>query len=406
MGGGAEMRGGVHKPMQRSTDRILTTHTGSLPRPQSLVQLMFARESGQPVDSGKLEAEIRSAVNGVVAKQAEVGVDVVNDGEMSKIGYSTYVKDRLTGFGGTQTMSHGSPIGPTDLFEYPNFAQRVMGDRAISDLKMPACTGPIQIADPDAVQKDIAHIKEAAGSQQATDVFMSAASPGVIALFLQNEYYPSREAYLEAIATAMKQEYNAIAKAGIVLQLDCPDLAMGRHIQFGQASLEEFRRQAALNVEALNFAVADIAPEQLRMHLCWGNYEGPHHRDVPLRDIIDIVLTARPSAILLEACNPRHAHEWRVFEDVKLPDGKTLIPGVIDSTNNYIEHPDLVAQRIENYASVVGRENVMAGTDCGFGTFVGLSTVDPDITWAKFQSMAEGARTASEHLWQRQMAHA
>ena len=228
----------------------------------------------------------------------------------------------------------------------------------------------------------------------------------VIALFLSNEYYPSREAYLEAIARAMKEEYNAIAQAGIVLQLDCPDLAMGRHIQFGQASLEEFRRQAALNVEALNFAVSDIPPEQLRMHLCWGNYEGPHHRDVPLRDIIDIVLSARPSAISVEACNPRHAHEWQVFEEVKLPEGKVLIPGVIDSTNNYIEHPDLVAQRIERYAQTVGRENVMAGSDCGFGTFAGLSTVDPDITWAKFRAMADGARLASERLWARQLTPA
>jgi 5-methyltetrahydropteroyltriglutamate--homocysteine methyltransferase len=228
---------------------------------------------------------------------------------------------------------------------------------------------------------------------------MSAASPGVIALFLANEYYPNREAYLEAIARAMRIEYEAIARAGIVLQLDCPDLAMGRHIQFGQASLEEFRRQAALNVEALNYAVGNIPPEQLRMHLCWGNYEGPHHRDVELRDIIDIVLPARPSAISLEACNPRHAHEWRVFEDVKLLEGKTLIPGVIDSTNNYIEHPDLVAQRLERYASVVGKENVMAGSDCGFGTFAGMSTVDPHITWAKFRAMSDGARLASEHLW-------
>jgi 5-methyltetrahydropteroyltriglutamate--homocysteine methyltransferase len=281
-----------------------------------------------------------------------------------------------------------------------------MSDRAISDLKVPACTGPIEIADREAVQKDIANLKAAAARHAAADVFMTAASPGVIALFLANEYYSSREAYLEAIATAMKEEYNAIARAGLVLQLDCPDLAMGRHIQFGQASLEEFRRQAALNVEALNFAVSDIAPEQLRMHLCWGNYEGPHHRDVELRDVIDIVLSARPSAISLEACNPRHAHEWQVFEDVSLPDGKAVIPGVIDSTNNYIEHPDLIAQRIERYAALVGRENVMAGTDCGFGTFAGLSTVDPDITWAKFRSMAEGARRASARLWARELTPA
>ncbi|TME90510.1 MAG: cobalamin-independent methionine synthase II family protein [Chloroflexi bacterium] len=392
--------------MQRSTDRILTTHTGSLPRPRSLVELMFTRESGGPVDASSLEAEVRSAVNDVVSKQRDAGVDVLNDGEMSKIGYSTYVKERLTGFGGTQTMAQGGNIGPTDLFEYPNYAQRVMGDRAINDMKLPACTGPIEVADRQAVQKDIANLKSAIAGREPSDIFMSAASPGVIALFLGNEYYPSREAYLEAIARAMKEEYNAIAQAGIVLQLDCPDLAMGRHIQFGQASLQEFRRQAALNVEALNFTVSEIPPEQLRMHLCWGNYEGPHHRDVPLRDIIDIVLSARPSAISLEACNPRHEHEWQVFEEVKLPDGKVLIPGVIDSTNNYIEHPDLVAQRIERYAQTVGRENVMAGSDCGFGTFAGFSTVDPDITWAKFRSMAEGARLASERLWARQLTPA
>jgi 5-methyltetrahydropteroyltriglutamate--homocysteine methyltransferase len=392
--------------MRRSTDRILTTHTGSLPRPQSLVDLMVAKEAGEPVDAARLEAEVDAAVKDIVARQIDVGVDVVNDGEVSKVGYSTYVKERLTGFGGSQTMARGSNIGPTDLFDYPVFAQRIMGDRAISDLKMPACTGPIAVADGTAVQQDIARLKAAVQGTQASDVFVSAASPGVISLFLANEYYPSREAYLEAIAQAMKPEYEAIAAAGFVLQLDCPDLAMGRHIQFGQASLEEFRRNAALNVEALNYAVGNIPPEQLRMHLCWGNYEGPHHLDVPLRDIIDIVLSARPSAISLEACNPRHAHEWNVFEDVKLPEGKLLIPGVIDSTNNYIEHPDLVAQRIEKYAQLVGRENVIAGTDCGFGTFVGLSTVDPGIAWAKFRSMAEGAQRASERLWARQLTTA
>ncbi|MGI9148206.1 MAG: epoxyalkane--coenzyme M transferase, partial [Chloroflexota bacterium] len=236
--------------MQRSTDRILTTHTGSLPRPQSLVELMFAKESGEPVDATRLEAEVEAAVKGIVGKQVEVGVDVVNDGEMSKVGYSTYVKERLTGFGGSQTMSQGSSIGPTDLFEYPAFAQRMMSDRAISDLRMPACTGPIEVADREAVQKDIARLKAAVGDKHPTDVFVSAASPGVISLFLANEYYPSREAYLEAIAKAMKPEYDAIAGAGFVLQLDCPDLAMGRHIQFGQASLEEFRRNASRNVEA------------------------------------------------------------------------------------------------------------------------------------------------------------
>src|SRR5438128_3231817 len=395
------MRQGGTRAMQRSTDRILTTHTGSLPRPRSLVELMFARESGGPVDASSLEAEVRSAVNDVVSKQRDAGVDVPNDGEMSKIGYSTYVKERLTGFGGTQTMAQGGNIGPTDLFEYPNYAQRVMGDRAINDMKLPACTGPIEVADRQAVQKDIANLKSAIAGREPTDIFMSAASPGVIALFLGNEYYPSREAYLEAIARAMKEEYNAIAQAGIVLQLDCPDLAMGRHIQFGQASLEEFRRQAALNVEALNFAVSDIPQEQLRMHLCWGNYEGPHHCDVALADVIDIVFRARPSAISFEAANPRHAHEWNLFEKVKVPDGKTLIPGVIESKSNFIEHPELVAQRIGRYARLVGRENVMAGSDCGFGTWVGQAAVDPDVVWAKMPAMAEGARIGSRGLWKR-----
>jgi 5-methyltetrahydropteroyltriglutamate--homocysteine methyltransferase len=390
--------------MKRSEERILTTHTGSLPRPDHLTELMWSRESGAAVDPSALRAEVQSAVNDTVRIQVEAGVDVVNDGEMSKVGYSTYVKERLTGFSGSQTMAQGGQIAPSDLIEYPSFAKRVMGQRGTAELRLPACTGPIEVADPQAVLEDIANLKAATAASPPTDVFMSAASPGVIALFLANEYYPTREAYLEAIARAMKNEYDAIARAGIVLQLDCPDLAMGRHIQFGQASLEEFRRNAALNVEALNYAVGDIPPEQLRMHLCWGNYEGPHHRDVELRDIIDIVFSARPSAISLEACNPRHAHEWQVFEDIKLPAGKVLIPGVIDSTNNYIEHPDLVAQRIVQYANLVGRENVLAGTDCGFGTFVGLSTVDPAITWAKFRAMAEGSRLASERLWARQLS--
>jgi 5-methyltetrahydropteroyltriglutamate--homocysteine methyltransferase len=390
--------------MKRSEQRILTTHTGSLPRPEQLSTMMLARETGGAVDAAALRAEISWAVHDIVRAQVDRGVDVINDGEMSKIGYSTYVKERLTGFSGNQTFSQGGQVFPTDLFEYPSFAQRMMRREGVNDLRMPACTGPIALADPNAVKADVDNLKAATQGVPVEDVFMSAASPGVIALFLANTYYPTREAYLEAIATAMKPEYDAIAQAGFVLQLDCPDLAMGRHIQFGNASLEEFRRNASLNVEALNYALADIPPEQLRMHLCWGNYEGPHHRDVALRDIIDIVLSARPSAISLEACNPRHAHEWQVFEDVKLPEGKLLIPGVIDSTNNYIEHPDLIALRITQYAQLVGRENVLAGSDCGFGTFVGVSTVDPAITWAKCRAMAEGARTASERLWSRQLS--
>ena len=383
--------------MQRSVDRILTTHTGSLPRPQHLVQLLLARETGESVDPEAMADATRSAVAEVVQRQVAAGVDVVNDGEQGKPGYSTYVKERLTGFAGTEQM--GTRILPRDVLDFQGVAQRFTDERRASPIRTPACTGPIEVADHQAVHQDIDNLRAAVAEAKPTDVFMTAASPGVIALFLSNTYYPSREAYLAAIAEAMREEYAAIVGAGYALQVDCPDLAMGRHIQFGDATLDEFRRQAALNVEALNDALPDLAPEQLRMHLCWGNYEGPHHRDVSLRDIIDIVLRARPSAISLEASNPRHAHEWQVFEDVKLPDGKVLIPGVIDSTSNFIEHPELVAQRIVRYARLVGRENVLAGTDCGFGTFAGRSRVDRDIVWAKFQAMADGARIASQHLW-------
>jgi 5-methyltetrahydropteroyltriglutamate--homocysteine methyltransferase len=368
-----------------------------LPRPPHLVQLLLARETGEAVDPVALVEATRLAVAEVVRRQVSAGVDVVNDGEQGKAGYSTYVQQRLSGFGGSEQMN--SRIVPGDLRDFPGFAQRFAEERRSSPIRTPACIGPIEVADHGAVRQDIETLRTAVAEARPTGVFMTAASPGVIALFLPNAYYPSREAYLAAIAEAMKEEYAAIVQAGFVLQVDCPDLAMGRHIQFGDASLDEFRHQAALNVEALNHALADLPPEQLRMHLCWGNYEGPHHRDVPLRDILDIVLRARPSAISLEASNPRHAHEWQVFEDVRLPDGKVLIPGVVDSTNNYIEHPELVAQRIVRYARLVGRENVMAGTDCGFGTFAGRSRVDPEIAWAKFQAMAEGARLASEQLW-------
>jgi 5-methyltetrahydropteroyltriglutamate--homocysteine methyltransferase len=380
--------------MKRSTERILTTHTGSLPRPPELLPLLFAREDGQ-VDIAALERAIGGAVADVVRKQAECGVDVLNDGEMGKISYASYVHDRLTGFEG-----QGAMPSPGDIVDYPEFGQRMFqgSEEVLKHWRMLACNGPITVKDHDQVKRDVANLKAATQTVAVEDVFMSAASPGVIALFFPNQYYPSREAYLTAIADAMQEEYEAIAQAGIVLQVDCPDLAMGRHIQFNDASLDEFRRQARLNVEALNHATRNIPPDQMRMHLCWGNYEGPHHKDVPLADIIDIVFSARPSAISIEACNPRHEHEWKLFEEVKLPEGKMLIPGVIDSTNNYIEHPELIAQRIGRYAQLVGQENVMAGSDCGFGTGAGMAVVDPKITWAKFQAMAEGARLATQQL--------
>lgn len=377
--------------MKRSTERILTTHTGSLPRPDDLVTMLYAKDSGEPQDQAVFAARVRAAVVEVVRKQIESGVDIVNDGEVSKVGYSTYVKDRLSGFEG-----EASPLVAADLLEFPEYARRVF--RA-NTMKRPACTGPITYKDKEALQKDLDNFTAALQGVAPEEAFLSAASPGVISLFLKNEYYPNHDAYLAALADAMKEEYNAIHQGGFLLQVDCPDLAMGRHIQFADDSVEEFRKKAELHVEALNHALADIPPERIRLHLCWGNYEGPHHRDVPLQDIIDIVLKARPAAISFEAANPRHAHEWKVFQEFTLPAEKILIPGVLDSTTNYIEHPELVAERICRFANVVGRENVIAGTDCGFSTFAGLTTVDPKITWAKLQAMAEGARLASQLLW-------
>ncbi|HEX5502635.1 MAG TPA: cobalamin-independent methionine synthase II family protein [Thermomicrobiales bacterium] len=377
--------------MRRSEDRILTTHTGSLPRPDDLVALLYARDAGEPVDEAAFQARAREAVAGIVREQVAAGIDVVNDGEQAKVGYSTYVKERLTGFGG----GAGRALAIADLADFPEYA----GRRGGMSFARPACTGPVAYRGLDAVREDLAAFRAALAGVDAADAFLTAASPGVISLFLENQYYPSHEAYLFALADAMKTEYDAIHQAGFVLQLDCPDLAMGRHIQFADASLAEFRRNAELHVAALDRALADIPPDRLRMHLCWGNYEGPHHRDVALRDIIDIVFTARPSAISFEAANPRHEHEWAVFEDVALPAGKILIPGALDSTTNFIEHPELVAQRIVRLARLVGRENVIAGTDCGFATFAGRGAVDPRITWAKFAALAEGARLASAQLW-------
>ena len=380
--------------MERSVDRVLTTHTGSLPRPADLIRMMFAREEGVPVDGPALAARIRTAVAEVVRKQTDAGITVVSDGELSKLSYATYIKDRLNGFGGTsQSLQY------RDLMDFPEMAKRVFGDPGRSRRKTPACTGPISLRDPAAAQVDVDNLKAALRSVEVKEVFMSAASPGVISLFFRDDHYGNHEAYLFAIADAMRHEYETVARAGFILQLDCPDLAMGRHIQFAGLGLEEFRRMARLHLAALDHAVANIPPEQLRIHLCWGNYEGPHHYDVPLADILDLVLAARPQGISFEAANPRHAHEWRVFERVKLPADKVIIPGVLDSTTNFIEHPELVAERIGRYARLVGRENVIAGTDCGFGTWVGQAAVDPDIVWAKLASLAEGARLASSELW-------
>jgi 5-methyltetrahydropteroyltriglutamate--homocysteine methyltransferase len=330
----------------------------------------------------------------VVRKQAEAGVDLINDGELSKPSYATYIKDRLNGFGGT-----GNTFVYQDLAEYPALAKRVFGDPGRSRRKTPACNAPISVRDPNAVREDVDSLKAALAQVKAEEGFMSAASPGVVSLFFRNDHYKDFETYIYAIAEAMRDEYETVAKAGLVLQFDCPDLGMGRHIQYADLDLKEFRRRITLHIEALNHAVRNIPAEQLRIHLCWGNYEGPHHRDVPLADIIDVVFGAKPNAISLEAANPRHAHEFTVFETVKLPDGKVLIPGVIESKSNFIEHPELIAQRIGRYADLVGRENVIAGSDCGYGTWVGQAAVDPDVVFAKLAAMAEGARIASARYW-------
>ncbi|HET7191930.1 MAG TPA: cobalamin-independent methionine synthase II family protein [Pseudolabrys sp.] len=380
--------------MQRSRDRFLTTHTGSLPRPDDLIRMMYAREEGVPVDAQALAARVRAAVIEVVRKQADAGVDLVTDGELSKPSYATYIKDRLNGFGGT-----GNTFVYQDLADFPRLEKRVFGDPGRSRRKTPACNAAISVRDKQAPQADAENLKAALKDVKVTGGFMSAASPGVVSLFFRNEYYKDFESYIYAIADAMRHEYETVAKAGFVLQIDCPDLAMGRHIQYADLTLPDFRKRAQLHIEALNHAVASIPAEQLRMHLCWGNYEGPHHRDVPLAEIIDIVFTAKASAISLEAANPHHAHEWTTFEKVKLPDGKILIPGVIESKSNFIEHPELIAQRIARYANAVGRENVIAGSDCGYGTWVGQAAVDPDVVFAKFKAMAEGAALASRQFW-------
>ena len=378
--------------MKRSSERFLCTHTGSLPRPQQLIRDMYAKEEGVPVDAQALAEHIRAAVAEMVGKQIEADVDIVNDGEMSKPSYATYIKDRLAGFGGESI-----PVTTyQDLKDFPGLHRKVFGDPGRSRRKTPACNAAVAPRDTQAAKTDAANLTSALAGKKYTEGFMSAASPGVVSLFFHNGFYKTHEAYLEAIAEAMRPEYETIAAAGLVVQLDCPDLAMGRHIQFGDLDLTEFRKQAALHIAALNHATRNIPADRLRLHLCWGNYEGPHHCDVAIADVIDLVFTARPQAISFEAANPRHAHEWKVFENVALPEGKILIPGVLESKSNFIEHPELVAQRLGRYAELVGRENVIAGSDCGYGTWVGQAAVDPQVVWAK---MAAGCRIATRKFW-------
>lgn len=380
--------------METSTDRILTTHVGSLPRSKAVTDVVFAHEHGTLEDAAGAAETIRSAVAEVVTLQAAAGVDVVSDGEMSKISYATYIKDRISGFEGDSPRTP-----PQDLAEFPGFLERQASSGGTPSYSRPCCVGEIRLKNMGPVEEDIANFGAALEGATVVEGFMNAASPGVIALFQPNRHYPDHESYLEALAEAMRPEYEAIVAAGLVLQLDSPDLGLGRHMMFKDKSEDEYLRLAELHVEALNHATRNIEPGQMRLHVCWGNYEGPHHRDAPMSTVLPVALKARPQALLFESSNPRHAHEWTTFRDAVIPDDKVLVPGVLDSTTNFVEHPELVAERICRFADIVGRERVMAGTDCGFSTFAGFGAVDPDIVYAKLAAMSEGAKIASQSLW-------
>lgn len=380
--------------MKTSENRILTTHVGSLPRSKAVTDVVFAREHGESLDEDAARGIVREAVQDVVRRQAEAGVDLVSDGEMSKISYATYIKDRITGFEGDSPRQP-----PQDLEEFPGFLQRQASSGGTPSYSRPCCVGEIRVKDMGPVEEDIGNFRDALNGADVVEGFMNAASPGVIALFQPNQHYPDHEAYLEALAEAMRPEYEAITNAGLVLQLDSPDLGLGRHMMFKDKPDAEYQRLADLHVEALNHATRNIDPSMMRLHVCWGNYEGPHHCDAPMSMVLPIALRARPQALLFESSNPRHAHEWTVFRDAKIPEDKILVPGVLDSTTNFVEHPELVAERICRFADIVGRERVIAGTDCGFSTFAGFGAVDADIVYAKLASMAEGARLASRRLW-------
>jgi len=382
--------------VKRSTERILTTHVGSLPRSPELVDLLYKKDRGEPYDEAALAAAVSAGVAHAVAKQVVAGIDVVSDGEQSKVGYSTYVKDRLSGFAGDY------PRPPhLDLAPYPQLREALARMIGPQSFKRAGCVGPVALVDPGAVERDIANLEAALAPHRdhVTEAFMNAASPGVIAAFQTNRYYSSHAAYVDAVAAAMKPEYDAIAAAGLVLQIDCPDLAMARHTGFQELGETEFLARAEYHVDALNRAVRDIPAERMRMHICWGNYEGPHDHDIALEKILGIVLKAKPAGILFEAANPRHRHEWAVWRDAELPDDKVLIVGCIVSTSNYVEHPRLIAEQLCRYAEIVGRERVIAGTDCGFGSFAGYSRVDPGIAYKKLRVLADGAALATKELW-------
>ena len=386
--------------MVATPQRFQTTHVGSLPRSQAVVEQVFALERGEPVDEARFDAVMAAAVDETVRLQVQAGVDLVSDGETSKISYATYIKDRFTGFDGDSPRRT-----PADLLDFPVFLKKLASGGGTPSYRKPCCVGPIAVKTMEPLRKDIAHLQAAAAkhgvSGSGKGLFMNAASPGVVALFQPNQHYKDDDAYLEALARALRHEYHAIVDAGITLQLDSPDLGLGRHMMFKDIDEAAYLARIEKHVEALNFALAAIPADKVRMHVCWGNYEGPHHKDVPLATILPVVMKAKPQGLLFETSNPRHQHEWETIQDMRaqIPDDKVLIPGVLDSTTNFIEHPRLVAQRIGRFADIVGKERVIAGTDCGFGTFAGFGVVDPDIVFAKLKAMAEGAALASARYW-------
>ena len=373
--------------------RILTTHVGSLPRTQEVVDFIFAREREEPYDAAAFDACMTAAVSQTVKKQRDAGIDIVSDGETSKISYATYVKDRYTGFSGDSPRN-----APADLKMFPSFLKRIADSGGTPQYARPMCTGEVRSKGQGELEKDIANLKAAMAEHGVERGFMNAASPGVISLFLQNDFYKTREAYLAALADAMKAEYETIVAAGLDLQLDCPDLALSRHMLFTDLSDDEFLKVANMHVEALNHALQDVPQDRVRVHICWGNYEGPHCCDIPMAKMFDTLMSTRSRYVLFETSNPRHGHEWTVFRDRKadIPDDKILVPGVVDTTTNFVEHPELVSQRIQRFTDIVGADRVIAGSDCGFGTFAGFGAVDPEIAYAKLRALSDGAALASQ----------
>jgi 5-methyltetrahydropteroyltriglutamate--homocysteine methyltransferase len=380
--------------MSGNVDRILTTHVGSLPRPQEVADLLFAQDRGEAYDTTQFDAAMRRGVDDAIEHQARIGIDIVSDGEMSKISYATYIRHRLNGFEGDSPRPT-----PQDIDEIPEYRDKLVAEGSSAKYRRPVCKGPITIKDMTPLRDDIARMTAALAKVNVADGFMNAVSPGTIAVFQPNEYYPSFETYLEALAEVMHVEYAEIVKAGLILSIDCPDLAMGRHTRFRHLSDDEFVRNTAIQVEAMNHALKGIPADRVRLHVCWGNYEGPHTCDMPLTRLLPAMLKANVGALLIEGANPRHEHEYEVWETWKLPDDKIIVPGVLDSSCNFVEHPELVAQRLIRFANLVGRERVQAGTDCGFGTFAGFGPVHPKITWEKLKAMVEGAAIASDKLW-------